>query len=647
MSAFLPFVLDRGFFSRGRLSTAAVLASLVAAAIAAGPGCGSGSGASGFGDDASVPDAGATGDAGPLDGLVSLEVTPADASLRAGDTTTSQAFTARGRFTDGSSRDVTSLVAWSAFPTALLTASGPRVTPTGVGGGDGTVSAVSGSVTGTAKVHVAFAKTVLAAGAPPGSDTKLGGPPATALAATLLYPLDGALFPPNLGPMEIQWRPAPGTTLFDVDMVAAALDLHVITPCNAVLDGCALTPDAATWAAIVATLQGSDPVAVTVRATDDQGTGVGTSAPVSVQFAQTEIKGGLYYFNTRGQTFDGGSTGAGIYRYDFEKALFGAFFTQGQCAGCHAMSLDGTKMLAPICTNARGCGRPLQLAVVDVATKTFVTPPYPVGDSDTQTWSPDNKYYVTTPSCAAIPGDPSKSCDGAFSGGVLNLVDAATNTFVNKVPTGAAAMYPSFSTSGKKLVYARAKKYNAPLSVLESGLFTIDFNAGQWGTEASLLPSVGGQNNYYPSFSPDDQWVLFTRSKCDAGEGDGLCDTYDDPSSRAFVVPAAGGAAVDLARANGTGKLDNSWARWSPFKGTYKGGDVLWLTFSSVRDYGLRVVKPAQGEHVRQLWLVGFDTARARSGLDPSFAPVWLPFQDVLASNHIAQWTTKVVGSVK
>ena len=95
----------------------------------------------------------------------------------------------------------------------------------------------------------------------------------------------------------------------------------------------------------------------------------------------------------------------GIFRYDFDTAKVGPFFTQGQCAGCHALSNDGTKMLAPICTDERGCGRPMQLAIVDVATKAVITPPMPVGDSDTQTWSPDNKFYVTTPQCATISAD--------------------------------------------------------------------------------------------------------------------------------------------------------------------------------------------------------------------------------------------------
>ncbi len=120
---------------------------------------------------------------------------------------------------------------------------------------------------------------------------------------------------------------------------------------------------------------------------------------------------------------------------------------------------------------------------------------------------------------------------------------------------------------------------------------------------------------------------------------------------RVFAVSAKGGPPVDLARANGTGRLKNSWPKWSPFKGTYKGGDIYWLTISSARDYGLRVkhTQDGQGNPVGnvQLWLVAFDPAKAAAGADPSFAPVWLPFQSVQSSNHIGQWTTKIVGPIK
>jgi hypothetical protein len=629
------------------------LALTLAASVAAEAGCGSGTKGAGFGADAgSPPDAArdtGTSD-GALAGLVSITVSPPSANLVAGDAPTSQTFSATGKFKDGKTQDVTHLVAWSATPPSLLAAATNKVTPTGKLGGYGQVAAFAGSVTGIAQVRVTLVEDVLETGAPPTSSSMFTGTANPALAPTIAYPLGGALVPPNLETMEFQWMPAAGTTVFDWRFVGPTVDINLYTPCNAIgtTGGCGLVPDSTTWSSIVNTLQGDDPVTVSLVAVGSAAGQFGTSAGQSLQFASTGIQGGLYYFNTRGLTMaDGGVSPPGIFRYDFDMSQGGPFFTQGDCAGCHALSLDGTKMLAAICTTALGCARPLQLANVDVATVTVVEPAMPTGDSDTEAWTPDNKYYVTTPSCGTISATAPYACSD-YSGGVLNLIDAATNTLVGKVPTGVGALFPAFSNDGKHLVYARGNPYQAPLSMLASSLYTIDFTESPtptWGTEQVLLMS-GGENNYYPSYSPDGKWVLFARSQCMMGEPTSDCDTYDDPSARAIVMPAAGGTAIDLATANATGELDNSWPKWSPFSGSYKSGPILWFTMSSMRDYGFEVTTTPAG-HVRQLWLVGFDPAKAAAGKDPSFAPVWLPFQDTASSNHIGQWTEKVVNPPK
>jgi hypothetical protein len=621
--------------------------------------CGSSSdGGSGFDD---TKEAGPAADGGPLEGLQTIEVTPAEVTIVAGDTNQPQTFAAKGRFADGSTRDVTAEVSWKASPDAILGGTGPTATPIGSRGGDATVAAFAGSVTGTATVHVKWVKTVLASGVAPGSDARFtGAAEDPALAATVAYPLDGALTPPNLPPMEIQIEPAAGTDLFDVHVAGPNVDAHYVSTCAAIgsTGGCGIVPDKGFWTSIATTLGGQDPGVVTVRAAGATPGKIGSAPGVSLQFAGDDLRGGLYYFNTRATPPDGKP---GIFRYDFESEKVGPFYTAGQCAGCHALSKDGTKMLAPICTDERGCGRPMQLAVIDVATKQVVTPPMPVGDSDTQTWTPDDAFYVTTPSCSAIDPGGTHSCTG-YSGGTMTLVSAATNTAIGPVPSGPGAMYPSFSNDGKKLVYARAKTYRAPLSIQTSSLFTLDFDPAKatFGAETQLLASSGVdyENDYHPSFSPDDAWIVFSRSHCTAGDdpnaGDingNVCDSYNDYTARSWVVPAAGGAAIELAKANGQGRNTVSWPKWAPFKSTYKGGDLFYVTVASTRDYGFRALhdhdakgNPSTG--VTQLWLVAFDPAKAAAGADPSFAPIWLPFQDVESSNHIGQWATKIVGPV-
>jgi hypothetical protein len=625
-------------------------------AAALGAGCGSSRG-SGF-DDNPIP----APERGEFDGLETIDVTPKQADLVAGDTNQAQAFTATGRYKDGTTKDLTSAAIWTVSKDNLIAMSGATATPTGTRGGIATLTAAAGGKSGEAEVRVKWVKTFLQPGAAPGSEARFKGTTDDPkLAPTVAYPLAGSLLPPNIPPIEVQWKPAVGTDLFDIAFVGTTLDLHLITPCNAIgtTGGCGLVIEQGLFSNIMATLAGDDPSDVIVRGAGATAGVTGASAKIATQVAKDDIKGGLYYFTTRAAAGEK----PGIYRYDFTTKKVGAFFTDGSCAGCHALSKDGTKMLAPVCTLERGCGRPMQLAVVDVATKQVVSPAMPIGDSDTQTWSPDNRFYVTTPQCQAINPNAPGDCAG-FAGGVMSLIDAKTNTLLGKVPAGAGALYPSFSNDGKKLVYARGASYRGPLSIQRSSLYALDFDATKspptWSAEKALYTAgaTDYENNYHPSYSPDDKWILFTRSHCNAGDdpnsvdiNGNTCDSYNDYTARTWIVPAGGGNPIECTRANGEGRNIVSWPKWSPFKSTYKGGDIFWYTVSSTRDYGFRALhnhaangNPTDG--VQQLWLVGFDPKKAAAGQDPSFAIVWLPFQDVASSNHIGQWTEAIVGEI-
>ena len=117
--------------------------------------------------------------------------------------------------------------------------------------------------------------------------------------------------------------------------------------------------------------------------------------------------------------------------------------------------------------------------------------------------------------------------------------------------------------------------------------------------------------------------------------------------------------------------MTNSWPRFSPFVQEYKGKHILWITFSSTRDYGLRVenenpptgatfncyppVSPedTSGDHSKpfdpnctqpQIWMAAITLEDLQAGGDGSFPAFWLPFQDDTAHNHIAQWVDAVVG---
>ena len=43
-----------------------------------------------------------------------------------------------------------------------------------------------------------------------------------------------------------------------------------------------------------------------------------------------------------------------------------------------------------------------------------------------------------------------------------------------------------------------------------------------------------------------------------------------------------------------------------------------------------------------QIWMAAISLDRLAAGGDPSFPAFWLPFQDVAAHNHIAQWVDQI-----
>jgi hypothetical protein len=149
-----------------------------------------------------------------------------------------------------------------------------------------------------------------------------------------------------------------------------------------------------------------------------------------------------------------------------------------------------------------------------------------------------------------------------------------------------------------------------------------------------VLLEEPGYNLFYPSYSPDSEWIVYCRSTEDA---------YDDASAELYAIRADGsGSPILLQAPNAAAGLTNSWARWAPFHQTagLASADpepLFWLTFSSKRTFGVRL--PA-GQP--QLWMAPFFPQRVENG--NGSAPAFrLPFQSIETNNHIAQWTEEVV----
>jgi hypothetical protein len=554
----------------------------------------------------------ADGPPAPIDGLTAITLEPADATFEiVNDLPARTRYTALGHKEGGVVLDVTDAVTFTLDDPSLGTFAGPDFV-SGYTPGATTVRARNGAVEGTTSLTLVYITGVFAPGAPPDAPQLLGGTAPGGPAPSIVYPPDGVLIPPNLSLLDVQFQPGANQDLFEVRFRSGTAELRLYTPCVPVGAGCSVVPDADTWHQISATNAGQAPFTLEVRGMDTaHPQQSGLSAPVMVEITEEPVEGGIYYWNAKvGE----------IMRYDFglptpqgEQYYTGAQ-AQGSCVGCHVLSPKGTRI-------AVGLDAPTQvsaLRVLDTATKSqFFSLGQPLigGGSNFQAFSPDDSEIITS------------------NGATLVLRDAATGTPKDPNPLVPLGTMADYAPDGSMIVFAKPVASpcmvgNMCLPGINKGsLMLLPRNAdGTWGSAASLVPQSGTENNYYPAFSPDGAWVLYNYSASQM--------SYDAKDALLRVVSVNGGAPLDLTAANASG--GNSWPKWGPFIQPHRGGDIMWLTFSSRRNYGYRVTGTAQ------IWMAAFDPARAAQGLDPSYPAFWLPFQDGTTGNHIAQWVPTV-----
>lgn len=490
----------------------------------------------------------------------------------------------------------------------------------GAGGGGGAAGsdASLGGAAGTAgdagadAMQPATTVVVVGPGADGTSKDKFGGPDDPYAKPDIVYPAPGIVTPPNMQTLELHWKPGAGQTLFEIRFDSPAIALVVYTGCTSVGGGCVYQTDKAFWAKLVDPNRGGPPVAYRIRGVNGSSPyGVGVSETRTLAFSLENINGGLYYWNTSGviQRYDFGLPGAPAEQF-MTPPMAGAL----TCVGCHALSRDGKRMAI-----GNDIPAPAPYKVYDVATRKPLT-------TDAGVVGGAANFFAFSPN-----GDRLLFSDGVKTG----LQDVASGAILNPDFLPAGTM-PDWSPDGQLVVYAKSAKPPpfgfANPGVFDAGLEVIKLSGGSWSLPNVLLPFTG-QNNFYPSFAPSQNWVVFNRSPSNKDSYSAGPPTGD---GELWAVPTAGGNPVRLEAANQGGSC--SWAKWAPDVGTYYGGTLMWLTFSSARAYGLRL---SQGSKV-QLWMSAFDPKLGTQGKDPSLPAFWLPFQDIAGGNHIAQWVTSV-----
>jgi hypothetical protein len=524
-----------------------------------------------------------------------------------------QAYTATLVQPDGAEQDVTSSAVFSLEEVRYGTFAGPMLTVSGQGAGPVRVTAVYQTLSGEAQLTVRVKDTIVDPDVPPDLpgvfDSAAEDP---ALAPEVVYPLDRILVPPNLGQFDVHWRQATAN-FFEVRMSNQYLDIRRYTNGDDPAQPYWMAFQPAQWYPIASSRE-----QLTLRVTGmvaGAPAKKGTSTLQYVDVTNEDTQGGVYYWAT--------TSPAGIWRYDIAKPTMPAtpYFPDNQrpasCMGCHSLSRDGTKIALTLDGgNGRG-------TVFNVADRTPLIP----FDGATQ---PALRWNFAT-------FDAQGTRLVTVENGALTLRAINGALLAGPLPTttpGARSTHPEISPDNKWLVnveYASGSDWAATPGSLV--VRSYDAAAGTFGAPTVRVASEPGAGNYYPSFSPDSEWIAFTRT---------ASSSYDAPSARSWVVRRDGSQApVVLAAANAAGELTTSWARWVPFEQTFgpPREKLFYLTFSSKRAFGVRMPNVGQP----QIWMTAFSPQRAAQGLDPSGPAFRLPFQSLATANHIAQWTQAIV----
>jgi hypothetical protein len=202
------------------------------------------------------------------------------------------------------------------------------------------------------------------------------------------------------------------------------------------------------------------------------------------------------------------------------------------------------------------------------------------------------------------------------------------------------ATHPELSPDGTMLANVETTGGGIDYDVTGGSIVVRSYDAATdtFGAATTIVADAGGASNFYPSWSPDGQWILFTRTSG---------NSYSSATAEVWVVKADGSMPpIQLMNADTTaGSITNSWARWTPFAQTYgaNSSPVFFITFSSERQFGVRPLTQGTYGADKQIWMAPFFPDKAAAGQDPSGPAFRMPFQDFATSNHIAQWTSAVI----
>jgi hypothetical protein len=521
-------------------------------------------------------------------------------------------------------------------------------------GSDGGGQGAPGVVQPTGPV-TDFPTPVLDGTAPSNSSTLFGpvGQGAASGGPCLIEPESDVIYPQNWLRPRFTWTAANGETLFELRLhVANQIDDLVVYTTNTTW-----TMPATMWDAL-RTHSPTEAMTLSVRGGvlsggALQGEALGTSTPMGV--APVQATGAIVYWTTN-DTATGSSALKGFSPGDesVEPVLTPTQYAQAQgnssvCIGCHTSAPDGEFVAFTSTTSSQVEWTDALALIVPDAGVVGSAPSY-LSTAGSQALASWNVGAMAFSPAHWAAGDRhavvSYDNDNSSSNIVLQWFDfeatsptLASGTVARNGDTQLAGA-PAWSHDGTTIAYVSTNRvctgrlgnctpqYMAPTDPGSRADIDLVPYAGGAGGDATGLPGASDPSlqEYYPSFSPDDKWLVFNRIPND----DNL---YDQPAAEVFIVAATGGTATRLAANDPPAcsgmtspGLTNSWGKWGPTAYEANGSTYYWLVFSSKR----------AGTGVAQLYITSL--VEAADGTMTTHGAIYLWNQPPTESNHTPAW---------
>jgi hypothetical protein len=541
----------------------------------------------------------------PLGDLVTIELTPNDATLTITDL--SQApltlgYHAIGVFSDGSRRDITTMLNWSVdniAPGGFLDP-GTYTTSNAAAGHVAVTARSNDGVIATAALTVIVDATVIDPAYP--GDPTLFDPSIPIIAGdpthapSYLYPSDGTELPQGVASTLFQAAFGTSNDTLELTFDADVLHLAVFTTENRWDTGSQIQQ-------LLALSSVGTPIecGIAAAAAATPGTVYG-GAPIALTFDALQPGGSIYYWSA---ATNGIMLGA-LSSPSAPKLFPG----DTSCVGCHSASRDGQSL-----GMAYGSETAPLLQTIDADTLATTIDRAQMLAGGWSTFSPDGTMILVAGS------------------GQLELRDAQTGVPIGSdgkiaLPSGHYATHPDWSPDGNSVAIAYTTTPPSDLSVGSASIAVLPYKgSGAFGAPITVVAAVGLDNNYFPRYSPDGSFIAYVHA-IEPSEG--------AASAELWLVPSTGGTPIALQAASHTVSSVTSVANtadtmptWAPMPGPH-----TYLAFASSRTYG--VVLPSGGQP--QIWVSAIDLTNITANGDPSQPAFWLPCQDVTVLNNNPVW---------